>query len=798
VKTRFQKAARDFTAHKSRTMLVILAIFFGVFGTGLVLNLYGMVPREMNSSYMATNPHSFCIGVPACDESLLAALAKRDGIEDVEARRTVRARIETGEDTYLSSSSYLHVIEDFHTVRVDTFTNVDSDPPSEGFAPKLGEILIEKESVTDCGVGDTINLKISRNKPQKLRVAGKVHAPGLEPAWMENAVYGFISPETLELLGSPMENYNLLFVVSEAIRFDEAAIRDVAFGIRDWLNDNGYSAGSVSVPTPGKHPHGDQTNALLFLFQVFCVLSLVLSGVLVFHMITAMLSGQVRQIAVMKAVGARRGQIAMIYYLLVVLSGMIALVFALPLAAVSARAFLDICASMLNFSVASYGIPWWPYLLQIVAGLLIPALAATPPIVRGTRITVHEGLRDYGTRKNQFGAARFERLLGKIRLASPTLLSLRNTFRRRGRLFLTVATLAVGGAVLIVSLNVNASIGHTLDKAMSALSYDIRYSFSAAYPEEDVKAAIERVPGVSKIEMETGAMSAMVYQDGTESNPFQLAAVNSQSEMLRLPVMSGRWLEPNDTNAVVLNHIYADKEPSVMIGDTITVKCNGISSPWVVSGIVKEAGAGAKAYVSFDFYQRLYAQRGYASAVNIAIDEQTPEKRRAIAAQIEKSLRSAEIDVMISGNFEDTKKMFVNHLAIIAGFLTAASVLVIIVGVMGLISSTGINVMERVREIGIMRAYGATSQNILSIIVSEGAFIGLLSGAISSILSLPLTHLVGNGVGKIFLQTPLENVLNPLGYTLWLLIGMAITAFVGFGAALKVSEIPVNEILNYE
>ncbi|MCL1796492.1 MAG: FtsX-like permease family protein, partial [Clostridia bacterium] len=514
MRTRFRKVLKDFLSNGSRTILVVLAIFAGVFGTGLVLNLYGMVRREMNASFMETNPHSFRIGVSGADENMLTELTAMEGVEDAEIRRTVRARTGSGEDAWLSSTAYLHVIEDFNNMRIDTFQGADGKKSTETLVPQFGEVLLERESVTDCGIGDTIRVKISQNEEQNLYVAGKVHAPGLEPAWMENAVYGFISPETLDLLGTPLEDCHLLFVVSESIRFDEAAVRAVAFQIRDWLTENGCSVKSVMVPTPGKHPHGDQTNALMFLFQVFGILSLALSGVLVVNMISSMLSGQVRQIAMMKATGARRGQVAGMYYLLVVLSGAIALAFAMPLAAAGARAMLDVCASMLNFAVASYGIPWWSYLLQAAAALLIPAAAASYPIARGAGLSVSEGLRDYGTGKTRFGDARFERWLGKVRLPSPVLLSLRNTFRRRGRLFTTVATLAVGGATLIVSLNINASIGNTLDQAMSVLPYDIQYTFSAAYPEEDVTAAIDRVPGVRKIETGTATTVSTVYPDG--------------------------------------------------------------------------------------------------------------------------------------------------------------------------------------------------------------------------------------------------------------------------------------------
>jgi len=80
----------------------------------------------------------------------------------------------------------------------------------------------------------------------------------------------------------------------------------------------------------------------------------------------------------------------------------------------------------------------------------------------------------------------------------------------------------------------------------------------------------------------------------------------------------------------------------------------------------------------------------------------------------------------------------------------------------------------------------------------EGVIISALGFMISAALSIPLSLAIGDTFGGIFLQTPLDNVLNLFGYVLWLIIIMVITALVGLGVSLKALEIPVNEILNYE
>ncbi|MCL1854993.1 MAG: ABC transporter permease [Clostridia bacterium] len=787
------KAFRDLTANKSRAVLVVLAIFFGVFGTGLILDLSSVAGREMDSGYMSTNPYSFSIRLNDYDDGLITSLYSVNGVEQVETRRTVRARTEIA--PYVWRTSFLYVIEDFTGVRIDTFTSVSGAP-----VPGIGEVLIEKESLPVIGkeLGEEVNIKISLNTPKTLGIAGSVHAPGLKPAWMEKTVYGFIIPETLEILGTASENHDLLFVVSEDIRFTKSAIQKIAIEIRDALLEKGYTVDRVTIPTPGKHPNGDQMNALLFLFQLFGGLSLLLSGVLVINIISSMLSGQVRQIGVMKAVGAKRGQIAGMYYGIVLISGAAALALAMPLAAAVSKYLVDLCASMLNFTAADYHIPLWPFAVQLAAGLIVPILAATYPILKGTRITVREALMDYGTSRRQFGSSRLDKWLGRMKGTRLPLLSLRNTFRRKGRLMLTVATLAAGGAILIISLNIKSSLDKTVEQAMTSLNYDLQFFFSNPYPEMEVMQTLKDVPGVTKVEMLAGGMVSMIYEDGTENNAFQLAAVPGGMETLNLPVLQGRFIVPGDTGAIVLNHAFLNDEPHLRVGDTITLKSNGRYTEWTIAGIVKEVGAYAKAYVNRDYYQAMISQEGFARAVHIVTAEHGAETHNAVSKLVEKALLDIGVDVMLSSSFSDTREIFVNHLTLIAGFLAAASGLVIIVGVMGLVSAMSVNIMERIQEIGIMRSCGAVSKDILHIVIFEGVLTGVLSWVLSTVISIPSSFAVGDIFGGIFLQTPLDNGLSPLGYALWLIIVITITAFVGFGVTLKMLEMPVNEVLSYE
>lgn len=105
---------------------------------------------------------------------------------------------------------------------------------------------------------------------------------------------------------------------------------------------------------------------------------------------------------------------------------------------------------------------------------------------------------------------------------------------------------------------------------------------------------------------------------------------------------------------------------------------------------------------------------------------------------------------------------------------------------------------QRIREIGIMRSIGATPGDILGIIMAEGILTGLISWVFSVLLSIPLTVVIGNTFGMIFLRTPLDLIISYTGIGIWLFTVIAITAVASLIPAYNATRLPVHEILAYE
>ena len=95
-------------------------------------------------------------------------------------------------------------------------------------------------------------------------------------------------------------------------------------------------------------------------------------------------------------------------------------------------------------------------------------------------------------------------------------------------------------------------------------------------------------------------------------------------------------------------------------------------------------------------------------------------------------------------------------LDILVTFLLIMALLTASVGSMGLAGAMGMNVLERTREIGIMRSIGATDREILRLVVVEGGVIGSLSWILAVLLSFPITYLLSSILSLAIFRSPID------------------------------------------
>ncbi len=797
---RWRKISRDLRIAKGRMIMMVLSIAVGIFGVGTILTAYTVLTREISLNYQSTNPASAYLKLDHIEASLANAVQARPGIKSAEVTSWVESRIEVKPNKWMPL--LLFVVEDFGHMRLNAFR-----PEAGAWPPTDGSILLERTalSLVDAKIGDSLRVQTPSGPRLAVTVSGTVHDPGLAPAWQEQTAYGYVTPSTLELLGET-HSPPILKVLVQDQPLDRVMIESTVSELASWLKQQGYTVQEIRIPPSGKHPHESQMTAILIMLLIFSLMALGLSSILTATMIGGLLAQQVRQIGIMKAIGARTRQIAGLYLLLIVLVGILAVIIGLPLSITAGQGFAAVVADLLNISLYSNKIPEWNYAVILLSGILVPLLVSLFPIIRATRITVREAINDFGTSRKSFGSNRLDAWLGKIRGLDRTLiLSLRNTFRRRGRLVLTLSLLAAAGSMFLTSLNVKTGWENILSEAASKRQYDLEIRFHQPVPEKRLISLLQSVPGVRQVEIWNRMPAAAdrkdslnivrTYPDGGHGS-FNIRSVPGGTTLVQHTLLDGQWFQRGEPdNAVVLNHTARALFPKVNVGDLLPLTVDGNPVQLRVIGIVRENLIPAAAYLSPKGYAGIVGQSGQTNALRIAL--MVPEKTSEVIKEIEQMLEKENISVEAVISESMLHEAVSGHVYILIFALIFISVLMAVVGALGLMSTMGTNVVERTREFGIMRTIGGRSGTVLRNVVSEGVFIGLMSFIMALVISLPVTSAVGKLIGELAFRSPLPLALSPMAVLIWLAVIILGAAAASAYPAWKASRLTIRDTLDY-
>jgi len=157
-----------------------------------------------------------------------------------------------------------------------------------------------------------------------------------------------------------------------------------------------------------------------------------------------------------------------------------------------------------------------------------------------------------------------------------------------------------------------------------------------------------------------------------------------------------------------------------------------------------------------------------------------------------------DMKVSYSQTGHDVQEQSRSVFEIIAILLLAMAVLAAVVGGIGLMGTMSINVLERRREIGMMRATGATSPVVAGIFVFEGVLIGVLSWVLAVPLSYPAAKLFGRVIGDTLLSADLYFHYSVAGALAWLVIVVVVAVLASLLPALQATRVSVREALAYE
>lgn len=784
--TRWRKVLRDSWLHRGRTALVIVAIVVSLAGAGVILNAWALVEVATREGFDASHPASATLRVDEVTDSMLAIARAHPDVRMAQGRRTTFVRAQVGGAAF---TAMLFTVRDFTDIRIGTVA-----PLSGAWPPRDGALVIERSSLDMSGaaVGEEMRLSTGEGGHVAVPVTGIARDVGLAPGWMEHIVYGFVTAATLEQLRVPSTLNELQLVIGDG-SLGQEEVRQRAYAVAAALEGRGHHVADVSVPVPGEHPHAAQMDSLLYTQGAFALMSLLLSAFLVVNLMSALLVGQVREIGVMKTVGARWTQLATMYLAMAALLGVAAVVIALPIAIAGGRTYAALKGEMLNFEIAPVAIPAWVLALQVVVGVLVPVIAAAFPVWHGCRIAVNDALRDVGISSAAAPGTVSQRIRG---LSRPLVLSLRNAFRRRQRLVFTLLALSTGGAVFLGSQNLRTSVIGATDLMFDAQHFDL--SLRLADPADPVQLAevVAAVDGVEGVEAWAGARAILDHGAGVRGNAFSIIAPPATTRLLTPRPDSGRWLAAGDGRVIVINRALLRAEPSLQLGGRARLLIDGTANEWTIVGVA-ESGTTATAFAPREALDALTGQAA-ATTVVVASAYDSENATLDLILRLRSALADAGMPVASSQLIAESRRVIEDHLLLVVDFLASVGWLMLLVGGLALGSTMGLSVLERTREIGVLRAIGAGHGQIVSLVQVEGLTIALLSWAVAIPVSVPISALLASAFARIMLRVPVRYVPEASGVVAWLGLVLVVSAVACAWPAVRALRVPVAGALGWE
>jgi putative ABC transport system permease protein len=801
---RTRKVLCDIWSNKTRAMLVVASIALGLLAMSTVFRARAILARDVQESLAAINPANATLLTQPVDDDVVDTVRNLEAVKDAEGRSIIwgRIRVDPAGDW---RAIKLVAPDDYADMRVNKIL-----PESGDWPPPNGTLLIERSSLSATGaqVGDVVTIEAPNGHQRDLPITGLVHdLTVISGELVDQVIFGYTTVETLNEFDLPL-GYTEVDLGIDDGEYDEAHVRQVAEQAREQVEESGRRVFGVTIPEPDKHVMDYVVQSLLLILGSLGLLSLVLSGFLIFNTVSAILARQVQQVGIMKAIGAPQKDILTMYLTMIVVFSLVALAIALPAGMLGARLVTTQLAHLLNIDVQGFDVPAYIVALEIAMALIVPLAATLYPVLSGTRITVREAISTVGSGADHFGTSWIDRWMGKLRGLPATLLyACRNIFRRKARLLLTLLTLSLGGSVFITVLSVRASLFLTIDSIAAYWQQDLSADFQWSYPMERIGEPLADVPGITRWEGWTVKSGFRERPDGSESNePIVIFGVPPDSRFIQPTLLDGRWLRGDDADAVVVNIDFAEKEADVLVGDFVTLEIDGHKATWQVVGVCTTQMVGAAesvpeqsmAYVSHRHLAEAVGEPGMANRAAVALDRHDAayqgEMKREIEDRLAESdlaLRQVETRAKIRDQVENLTNPLLLLLVGMAGLFAA-------VGGLSLTGAMSLNVLERTKEIGILRAVGAPTRVVMQIVIVEGIIIGLVSWLIASVVAFPMGKIMTAIVGISFIKVPLDYAFAPGGIGLWLLVVLVLSSVASYLPANNASRIVVREALLYE
>jgi putative ABC transport system permease protein len=790
----------DIWHNKTRTFLAVLSIAAGVFAVGAIFGMSDMLLTNMDKSHRAVLATHVNAGLEApVDRETILRLRDVPGVEGVEPYNSVSILYKLRpEDEW--RQGVIQMRDNFDEQKYELLQLRDGQWPGG-----KNEVGLERMAAQflHVGVGDTVIFKID-DKERVLPITGLIRHPFVPPPQFMDLAFFFMNAEGMQRLGIPQGKFSSFYMRVTPYSSDYA--KEVATSVKEKMAKQNIRVAGFNYEDPDKHWGRTFFDPITMVQQLLAVICVVISAILVFNTISNLITQQTNQIGILKALGGRTHTIVGMYLVSALVYGALAFVIAFPLGAIVANTLTKSFLNLFNIDFDGFQISRQAVILQALSALAAPLLAGLPPVLKGARITVRQAIASYGL-GNDFRSRWIDRTvesIGQRWLPSYYATALGNMFRQKGRLLLTQLVLLAAGSSFLMVMSLNSSIALTLDNFFARQRYDISIGFNHDERTNRIIALAQSVEGVDKTEVRL-VQQANIFVAGQLLKEAGLSTtvwgIPENSDFFEPLIVAGRWFMPKDGRALVIQRETAEKN-KIKVGDTVTLDLGVFGKEhWQVVGLYEPVFVGGFAsdtiYVPEAALVKISHEYNRAGRVLI----RTTTHDGAFITKVTQNLKEAfeRHSLKVSGSQTQADLRMTNEwqFSIVTSMLLALSIIVAIVGALALMGALSIGVIERTKEIGVLRAIGARSRTILSIFVMEGILQGLLSWLIAVPVSILVSPAAADAMGHAMFGATLDYQYNWPAVGMWLLIVVMISILASIFPARGATRISVRDSLAY-
>jgi putative ABC transport system permease protein len=726
-----RKSITDLTRRKARAILSVLMLALAVASIG-IFAVSPLVDRAMQDEVEATRLSDLSVSMRplTLSETQLAALARIPNVEGVEARSFFDTRMYVGARR---ADTIVLGIRDFGRQAVDV-VEIDS-----GTAPGAGAVLTEVQNRLqgrfEGGAGDSARVIASDGSVRRLRVTGEGSNLDAGQDVIESTIVLYATPATVADLSGEEGFSSLAFRLR-----DPEAVETTLLTVRRELEALPAFTGFTEFPSiraPGDWPGREELEQISNLMVIVTLLALLSALVLIANTMTTLIGEQTGEIGAMKAIGARRRQIAAIYLRTALLLGALGTLLGGVLGVLLANAVAGFFGSELFAVETSFGVDLPVLAATIAIGLLGPALAALPAIRRALRMSVREAIEETGSVTGSQGA--LDWALRRVRfLPRSAQIGVRSIGRRKRRTLATVLQIGFAVATMLALLGLGTAAERTAAGAWDEHGEAFSVWSSSSKPLDDAAAPVIRAtPGVESVE---AVLKNEIDYDGEDAFLWGLPAAT----MFRHEVTDGRWYtaaeERQGAHVAVLERGLA-RFTGTEVGDRVRVETANGPATFRVIGIDDDLQeSGTVFFVPLTTMRAVIGDAdGYDYWIRTASDDH---------AAIDRTTTQVEDRLLAAGYQPDTEITYVAKRDEIAAFrsvmttITVLGFLIVAISMVGLVSSMTMSVLERTREIGILRSIGARARDVRRVFGTEALALALLGWLVGVPLGYALDRLL--------------------------------------------------------